>query len=245
MKNSGHKKLEDQIDSLQKEIKKRTGCVSDFRTAISQTINRFKAISHDGKQRTAWKVDFAKKITRGYIRHLPLLHVKKSIPGRPAIPFEESTERIKRQRTQELRKSTPLPELVYATKMKLKASGQGAASKIIKDILSDPSKPSKYLKASQQSLETDTMMSREDAVALLVEADLSRHQYNILKSKSPKSSKSRKIFALLPPPSSDLDESSDEENSVFHCESYRVESDAESESSESVSLPPEVQKNIY
>ncbi|CAH1113978.1 unnamed protein product [Psylliodes chrysocephalus] len=43
MKNYGHKKLEDQIDLLQKEIEKRTGCVNDFRTAISQTTNRFKA----------------------------------------------------------------------------------------------------------------------------------------------------------------------------------------------------------
>lgn len=43
MKNSGHKNLREQIDSLQKEIEKRTECDGRFRTAISQTINRFKS----------------------------------------------------------------------------------------------------------------------------------------------------------------------------------------------------------
>lgn len=100
---------------------------------------------------------------------------------------------MKRQRTEDLRKSTALPELVYATLMKLRASGQGVASKIIRDILSDPSIHIEYSKTYQLSLETVAMMSGEDAVALLVEANLSRHQYNVLRSKSPKIYPSYKI----------------------------------------------------
>lgn len=83
----------------------------------------------------------------------PTLKIKRSIPGRPAIPFEESTNRMKRQKTYDLRKSTPLSELVYATQVKLRAAGQGAASKVIKDILSSPTRPTKYSKAFKQSLE--------------------------------------------------------------------------------------------
>lgn len=196
MKNSGHN-LQDQIDTLKKEIEKKTGCVdAEFRTTISQTINRFKS---DYKSR--WEA--AKRMEeRFYDKNttwldssisFPTRKIKRSIPGRPAIPFEESTDRMKRKKTEDLRKSTPLPELVYTTQMKLKASGQGAASKIIKDILSDPSKPSDYSKAYQQSLEPVLMMSGEDAVAVLVEANLSRHQYNVLRSKSPKIYPSYKI----------------------------------------------------
>ena len=102
MKNSGHKKLKDQIDSLQKEIEKRTECDDRFRTAISQTLNRFKS-DHKSRWEAAHRMEdrFCDKNKMWLDTSLsfPTLKIKRSIPGRPAKPFEQSTKRMKRQKT--------------------------------------------------------------------------------------------------------------------------------------------------
>lgn len=123
----------------------------------------------------------------------PNLTLKRGGPGHPKITFDQSTKRMKRQKTLDLRKSTPLTELVYATQMELRATGQKEASIVITDILSDSSSPSKYLIAYRNSLETVTM-SGGDAVAVVVEAGLSRHQYNVIRSNAPKLYPSYKIL---------------------------------------------------
>ena len=188
MKSSGHKKIQDQIDYLQKELKRRTGCVGEFSKNISERINRFKS-EHKSRWEAAHRIEerFLKN-NKTWLNSSSFLHdltLKCSGPGRPKIPFDQSSERMKRQKTLDFRKSTPLPELLYATQMELKATGQATASKLIEDILSDSSKPSKYSNAYRESLEIVTM-SEEDAVALIVEAGLSRHQYNVIRSKAPK-----------------------------------------------------------
>jgi hypothetical protein len=118
--------------------------------------------------------------------------VKKQIGGRPKISFEKSTERMKRQKTKKLRNSTSLPQLAFTTQMKLRSSGQTDASKLVKEIVSDPTRAHKYIGSYNQSIETISM-SGQDALALIIDAQLSRHQYNIIRSKAPKIYPSYKI----------------------------------------------------
>lgn len=103
--------------------------------------------------------------------------------GRPTVPFEESDERTKRKKTEHLRKSTPIAELSFATQMSLRASGSTQASKLLKEITtSSPNRAGKYRKAYKTSVEQEPRkMSGEDALALLVDALLSRHQYNLIR----------------------------------------------------------------
>jgi len=59
---------------------------------------------------------------------------------------------MKRQKIKELRKSTSLPQLAFATQMKLRGSGQTDASKLVKEIVSGPLSAQKYIGSFNQSI---------------------------------------------------------------------------------------------
>lgn len=100
--------------------------------------------------------------------------------GRKELQFEDCGERSKNKRTMALRKAIPSSLLAHATQMSLRADGKLKASKIVKEITTtSPSDVDKIYK-SFSNPSTVTQMSREEALAVLVEAKLSRHQYNII-----------------------------------------------------------------
>ncbi|KAL4152921.1 hypothetical protein QTP88_000754 [Uroleucon formosanum] len=101
--------------------------------------------------------------------------------GRPEVAFEMSSERNKRKKTQEMRNNTSVNVLSHATQMSLRASGQVEAAKLLKEITtSTPTRANKYRKVFKQS-EAPKKLSGEDALAVIVDAKLSRHQYNIIR----------------------------------------------------------------
>lgn len=192
MKNSGHKVLCDQVCSLQKEIEKRTGFIGDSEKRISHQINRFKS-EYKSRWNAVHRIE-----NRFFENNKNWLNTSISFPrvivkrGRPQVPFDESTERMKRQKTIALRRSTSLSELGYATQMELRVSGQTEASKFVKEIVTNPSSCSKYTNNFSNSSEI-IPISGEDAVALIIEAGLSRHQYEVIRAKIPKMYPSYKI----------------------------------------------------
>lgn len=105
-------------------------------------------------------------------------------PGRPSKSFEASSERTKRRKTEELRKTTNLEVLTYATQSKLADSGKRDASLVLKEIISTPKRATKYKKAfSRVHLESVTsQLSLTQAISMFVEAGLSRKQYEIIRS---------------------------------------------------------------
>lgn len=165
MINSGHKVLCDQVCSLQKEIEKRTGFIGDSEKSISYQINRFK-FEYKSRWNAAHRME-----DRFFENNKNWLNASISFPrvivkyGRPQIPFDESTERMKRQKTIALRRSTSLSELGYATQMELRASGQTEASKVVKEIVTNPSSCSKYTKTSATHL--NSFPSQEKMLLLL------------------------------------------------------------------------------
>ncbi|CAH1108689.1 unnamed protein product [Psylliodes chrysocephalus] len=116
--------------------------------------------------------------------------------GRPIVPFEESNELTKRKKTEDLRKNKSIAELSFATQMSLRVSGNTEASKLLKDITStSPKRASKYGKAYKTLIEKEPRkMSGEDALALLVDAKLSRHQYSLIRQSNPERFPSYKIL---------------------------------------------------
>ncbi|KAF2902562.1 hypothetical protein ILUMI_03625 [Ignelater luminosus] len=74
-------------------------------------------------------------------------------------------ERTKRQKTKKLREFTPASVLSYATQMGLRDEGQSQASRLLKEITNtSPTCASRY------------------ALAVLVDAKLSRHQYDVIRT---------------------------------------------------------------
>lgn len=80
--------------------------------------------------------------------------------------------------------------------MSLRASGNPDASKLLKDITAtSPKRASKYRKAYKKSLEKKlSMMTGENALALLIDAKLSRHQYSLIRKSNPDRFPSYKIL---------------------------------------------------
>ncbi|KAK4881350.1 hypothetical protein RN001_004669 [Aquatica leii] len=70
---------------------------------------------------------------------------------------------------------------------KFKAEGQVQASKVLKDITTfSPARANKYREAYKKSLNSQIQpLSGEDALAVLIDAKLSREQYNIIRKNAP------------------------------------------------------------
>lgn len=106
---------------------------------------------------------------------------KPTSTGRPASSFGESSERSKRRKTEDIREKYSHEELGFAVQMKLRQKGKLDAAKVVKDVIAgSPSKATRY----RQSLDSksETTLSSDEALALLVENHLSKGQYSAIRS---------------------------------------------------------------
>jgi len=110
-------------------------------------------------------------------------NIQQNKVGRPSSKFTSSSERTKRRKTEEIRSKFTLETLSYATQMSLRASGNLDASKVVKDVTStSPSRATKYRKAMKST--SETRLSGEAALLLLIEQKLSKSQYTGLRAMS-------------------------------------------------------------
>ncbi|KAJ4437537.1 hypothetical protein ANN_17682 [Periplaneta americana] len=102
--------------------------------------------------------------------------------GRPRKLFSESSIKSKRRKTEQLRKSGSTDELVFVTQVSLKSSGKTDAAKLIESAMSTPTRATKiltsYKKTSPESVKKYTS---NEALALIIDTKLSKHQYSILR----------------------------------------------------------------
>jgi hypothetical protein len=120
--------------------------------------------------------------------------------GRPSKSFGESSQRSKRRKTEELRKHTELDVLTYVTRSKLGESGMKDASLVLKEIICTPKRATKYKKAysrCQRKNTTITQWTPSQALSIFVEADLSRRQYEIIRSSHKKQNLSVTLLRKL------------------------------------------------
>lgn len=104
--------------------------------------------------------------------------------GRPPKAFEDSCARTKRRKTEDIRKTATPQELAYATKVAFYASGRRDASKVLSDIESSPTRATKYKQAFYKESGALCKLTPLQALAMFVDADLSRNQYEIIQSMS-------------------------------------------------------------
>lgn len=103
--------------------------------------------------------------------------------GRPPKIFKHLSDRSKRRKTKELREQVPVEELTYAAGVSQRMSGNNDASKIIKDILSSPTRATKIRKVMTTTKETILKKhTPEEALAIFVEGEFTRRQYEIIHS---------------------------------------------------------------
>lgn len=133
-----------------------------------------------GKEKQRFFLKRYDKWLKGYIQ-LRRAVVEKG-PGRPNKPFTLSSGRSKRRKTEELRE-TNSQELYYAASSKLFKKGGRAASKLVTDLARDPKRAKEFLKP-----QLNNNLTPQEALKMFVEAELSRHQYEVIrKSLNPRS----------------------------------------------------------
>lgn len=102
--------------------------------------------------------------------------------GRRQLEFEESSERSKRRKTEDLRETKNVLELAYATHMSLRAQGNIDAATVVKDaVFSTPKRAQTIRKAYKDSMLKTQPFSNEKALSILVDAKLTKFQYNIIR----------------------------------------------------------------
>ncbi|GBM35820.1 hypothetical protein AVEN_43511-1 [Araneus ventricosus] len=101
--------------------------------------------------------------------------------GRPPKPFQEACARTKNRRTQKLRTEVPTEQLTFAAQMNLKAGKKIDASKIVKDITSNPGRATKYRKTFHALQNKTGKLTPAEALSIFVGAGLARNQYKIVR----------------------------------------------------------------
>lgn len=103
------------------------------------------------------------------------LYQKPVVGGRPIKSFDECSDNSKRRKTVELRRNYSTEELTYAAQMSLRSSGKRKEAKTVHDFLSPNT-------SSERTVPECRKLTYEQALSLMMEAQLSRRQYNIIRN---------------------------------------------------------------
>ncbi|KAL4712693.1 hypothetical protein ACJJTC_007990 [Scirpophaga incertulas] len=152
-------------------------------------LNRFykleKSLERNPSLRAQYSTCIQEYLDMGHME--PVTETTGVSPGRPQKSFEDSSERSKRRRTEDLR-SKDVVELTYATHMKLRHVGKVAASKVVKDLSKSPQRAKKYVKAFKKSTERQDQprqLSPLQALSMFTEAELTKAQYERVRETNP------------------------------------------------------------
>ena len=105
--------------------------------------------------------------------------------GRPSMSFESTTsDRTKRLKTEDLREAYSASCLLYAASVKFREEGEEKCAKLLKQIHETPSLAGEILDhLSKKNNENDPVkMSGEEALSLVLDADLSKGQYSAVRT---------------------------------------------------------------
>jgi hypothetical protein len=115
---------------------------------------------------------------------LNVLHLRKDKDDPGRLSISQAKERKGGKRKEAVRKGFSTEELVFATQISLRESGNAAASNLLLEAAeTTPIRASKISLAwKKEKTARDTKVySDEEAISLLVEAQLSKHQYNTIR----------------------------------------------------------------
>lgn len=109
--------------------------------------------------------------------------VKTPKVGRRSTSFEDSSEKAKRRKTQDIRASYSASELAYAAQMQLRKEGKSDAAAVVTNVtVASPTTAKQYRSSLELSNEGREVLTSDEALSLLIEIDLSRNRYQSLRN---------------------------------------------------------------
>lgn len=180
--------IDEKIEYMENRLLEISNCPTDEVNAFKRKLRHFKSEFKNKWAAASNKDDrFLKNNEKWLAGTIKLTMWSKQKPGRPSKDFEECSDRSKRRKTKEIREQVPESQLMYATQMNLRAAGKSDASAVLKELTKSPTRASKVRKAIASSKEKEIQqLTPMEALSIFVEADLSRRQYNIIRSASKK-----------------------------------------------------------
>lgn len=178
-------KIDRQCQFLKEHIKQITNCPADRFPNIAMRISKFMFSYRQKWQKSGRNEKMFIRTNRDWL-DIKMVFPKFVIPkiGRPKTSFQECSESTKRQKTTNIRNENTVEAICYAAQMELRKAGHLEASKLIREISSNPTMASQYLNALKKTKENHIIqLSPNEALSVLVEAGLSRSQYNLIREK--------------------------------------------------------------
>lgn len=178
-------KLDQKLDYLENHFISHNGDSEDDLASLRKRFSYFKTAIKEKWAKSHRKEDVFLKMNESWLDgtfELPTQTLLR--PGRPAKSFEDSSERSKRRKTEELRSNTADELLIHAAQTTLRQQGHRNASNMLKEITNTPTLAGKYKKASQAQdcKECITPLTPLQALTMFVEADLTKRQYEIIRN---------------------------------------------------------------
>lgn len=185
-KESPAKKLDDKISFMENKLREIMKCPQKEFQTFRHNLRHFKS---DLKKR--WVAcnyiedRFLKKNERWLNNSIPvhIVHIWKqnTKPGRPSKDFQELTDRSKRRKTKQLREEVPVEVLTFAASVSQNLSGNAAASKLIKDATSSPTRAKRYRKVINTTHEPKIKKyTPDEALRIFIEGGFTRKQWELL-----------------------------------------------------------------
>lgn len=167
--------FDEMLDNLEKDLLSKYGDSDENINILKSKFSHFKS-----EMKRRWLK--AHRVEKNFLKQNSSwlegtfeIPITKQRQGRPSISFEDSSERSKRRKTEDVRSSVDEEVIVHAAAVVLQKSGKRDASKVLKDITNSPTRANEYIKA-YSSQDTPPLTPLE-ALSMLVDADLSRRQY--------------------------------------------------------------------
>lgn len=182
-KESPARKLDDKVSFMEHKLREMMKCPQNEYKTLSHDLRHFKS---DLKKRWSSSSYIEERFMKKNERWLNVLipvhkWTSKTKPGRPNKDFQELTDRSKRRKTKELRDEVPVEVLTFAASVSQHISGNAAASKLIKDATSTPTRAKRYRKVINATQEPKTKMyTPEEALHIFVEGGFTRKQWELL-----------------------------------------------------------------
>lgn len=182
LKQCSRKKIDEKFKFLEDHLKTMAKCPENEQRSIKRALKDFKFQFKQKWTAANNKEERFLKKNEQWLNTtitLPTWNIKR--PGRPLKNFNELSSPSRRRKTKSLREQIPCDQLTYAAQMSHRAAGHSDASKVIKDILYTPAKALTY-RMSVAFAEKNIIKkhSPSEALAIFVEADMTRKQYEII-----------------------------------------------------------------
>lgn len=179
--------LEDKLNCLKEQLLSTEGYTQEQIQTLKRNFSHFKSEVKRRWIKAHNKEDIFVQYNSSWLEgtfEIPVVDSLQNRSGRPSKPFEQLSERSKRRKTEELRSTFEEEVIVHAAQVELRKMGKRDASNVLKEIITTPTRATKYKKVyyrTKSSKNKSSPLTVKEAIQMYIDADLTREQYEIIR----------------------------------------------------------------